>query len=287
MRPMVITIITRSIHMLAAPTLILGWQGFAGLGITGAAIVNLFAHSLAAVLGLGVLFTGRSRLRLTLANFRLDLPIVWRILRIGVPALVMTVQRSLSYLVLTRLMVPFGTVALAAHSLIQRVDTVLFLPSWALSSGAGVLVGQNLGAGHPGRAERNAWLAVGLVEVLMVAGAAAALTWSGDIIRLFNTDPALVEAGGRFLRIAAAGYVVMSLMVVLQQALSGAGDTAAAMLISIAMVWLAQIPLAYLLPRVTDLGVDGIRWAIAISIGFGAAVNVVYFRLGRWKRRRV
>jgi putative MATE family efflux protein len=285
--PMKITILTRAIHLAVAPFIILGWWVFPSLGVAGTAVTNVGAHSLAAILGLWVLFTGRSRLRLTLRGFGIDLSMIRRVVRIGFPSLVLTTQRAIAYIVLTRLMVPFGTVAVAAHSLVQRVDMVLFLPSWATSSGAGVLVGQNLGAGQPGRAARGAWLAVVLVEILMLSGAALMLLWGEGVAGIFTSDADLILTGGSFLRIAAAGYAMMALVVVMPQAMAGAGDTLPPMIISLLMVWAVQLPLAVYLPGVGGLDVDGVRWAIVAGNAAGAAAFTGYFLTGRWKRRVV
>lgn len=285
--PMRITLLTRSVHLLVAPLVILGWWGFPAGGVAGAGIANSGAHTAAAAIGMWALFAGRSRLRLRLSGFRLDLPMMWRIVRIGLPALVMTIQRSIGYVVLTWLMAPFGTVALAAHSLVQRIDTFLFLPNWALSAGAGVLVGQNLGALQPRRSEKSVRMAGGLVGAIIAAGCMVLLLWAEGVVTLFNSDAELVETGALFLRIATAGYVGMAVVIVLSQALAGAGDTLPAMAISVAMVWAAQLPLALALPGIGGLGVLGVRWAVVGGNTLGAAAFLLYFRSGRWERRRI
>ena len=250
-------------------------------------MTQVISQSLASFLGLWVLFKGRSRLRLTLRNFCIDLNIIWRIVKIGIPATGVSVQRSFGNLVLTWFMVPFGTLAVAAHSLVQRVEMVLFLPSAPLGNAAGVLVGQNLGANQPERAERSGWLAAAIVEIVMLIGSLVIMFWAERLIGIFNTEPALVELASVFLRIAAAGYLVMSFVLVLQQCISGAGDTLTAMLFSLVMLWVVQVPLAFLLPQVNDLGVYGVRWALVIGMLVGAVVNVIYFRSGRWQRKKI
>ena len=285
--PMKITASIRFTHMLLDPFLIFGWWVFPHLGVSGAALANVIAQTLGMSLSLWVFFSGRTRLHLTLRDFALDLNIIWRIVKIGIPAAVMGVQRSFGILVLGRFMADFGTLAVAAHSLLRSVDMILFIPSAALASGAGVLVGQNLGARQPRRAERSAWLATGFVQVIMLIGAVAMLLWAEGIIRIFNSEPALVVLASAFLRIGAASYLVMALIIVLQQAISGAGDTVPPMIFSVAMVWLVQLPLAFYLPRITDLGVYGLRWALVVSTVIGAAAYTAYFRLGRWKRKKV
>ena len=285
--PMKITALIRFTHLLLVPFLIFGWWVFPYFGVSGAALANVVAQTLGMSLSLWVFFSGRTRLHLTLRDFAIDLNIIWRIVRIGIPACVMGIQRSFGILVMGRFMADFGTLAQAAHSLARSVDMVLFIPSAALATGAGVLVGQNLGARQPRRAERSAWLATGLVQVILLVGAVAMLLWAEGIIRIFNTEPALVALASAFLRIAAVSYLVMALVVVLQQAISGAGDTVPPMIFSVVMVWAVQIPLAFYLPKVMDLGVYGVRWALVASTLVGAVTYTTYFRLGRWKRKNV
>jgi Na+-driven multidrug efflux pump len=113
------------------------------------------------------------------------------------------------------------------------------------------------------------------------------LLWAEERVGLFNTEPGLVARASTFLRIATAGYLVLGLNAVLMQCLSGVGDTLPPMIFGLVTVWLVQLPLAFLLPRVTDLGVYGIRWAIVSGLVAGASAYTVYFRMGRWKRKKV
>jgi putative MATE family efflux protein len=287
MTPMRVEIFIRLLHVALCPFLVFGWWVFPRMGVIGVATSHVTVECLGLSLGLWILFSGRTRLRLTLRGFRLDLNILWRIVRIGLPACVMGMQRSFGNLILAWFMVPFGTLAVAAHSLGQRVDMILLLPSFGLSIASGVLVGQNLGAGQPERAERSGWLAVGVVEGFMLICAAAVLLWAENIVGIFSTEPGLVDVASAFLRIAAAGYLVVGFIAVLQQSISGAGETLPAMLVSVATVWMVQLPLAFLLPRVTGLGVYGIRWAIVAGMVVGAVTYATYFRLGRWKHKSI
>jgi len=287
MTPMWLSILIRVVHIGLCPFLVFGWWIFPRLGVGGAALSNVIYQVLGMIIAFWILFSGRTRLRLTMRNFRLDPGMIWRIVKIGIPALVMGVQMNFGQLVLALFMVPFGTFAVAAHSLVQRVEMILFLPSMGLGMGAGVLVGQNLGAQQPERAERSGWLAVGFVEAVMLVFCVLVLLFAEHFIRLFNIEPGLVEIGGVFLRIAAAGYIMVGFTAVLQNSISGSGDTVPPMLVSLVIVWLVQIPLAFLLPRITDLGMYGVRWAIVVGMLVGAIAYIAYFRLGRWKRKRV
>jgi putative MATE family efflux protein len=287
LRPMKVELTMRILHVALCPFLVLGLWIFPHLGVAGAALSNVIAQALGAVIIGFLLFSGRTRLKLNLKDFHFDFSLIRRILKIGIPALTMNLQRSIGTLVLTWFIAPFGTVAIAAHSLVSRVEMFIFMPSMGLGSGAGVLVGQNLGAKQPDRAAKGAWMAVGIVEVFMLLCAAAILVWANGIMSIFTTDPVLISMGALFLRIATSGYVVLALTTVLQNCIAGAGDTLPNMLISIFTMWLIQIPAAYLIPHLTGLGVYGIRWAIVASTIAAALASLAYFKTGKWQHKRV
>jgi len=285
--PMLIEGSIRIIHVVLCPFLVLGWWIFPQMGVGGAALSNVVTQTLGVVVCLWVLFSGRTRLHLSLKEFRLDLSIIARILRIGIPALVMNIQRSFGTFILTWLIAPFGTIAVAAHSLMARIQMFVFLPGMALGMGAGVLVGQNLGAGQPERATRSSWLAVVIVEAFMIVCSAVLLLWAEVVVGIFTDDAALIELCSVFVRIAAAQFVVMGFVSVLQNTLAGAGDTVPNMVISLAIIWILQLPVAFVLSRYTSLEVYGVRWAMVVSTLTGAIAYIIYFRTGRWKHKKV
>jgi putative MATE family efflux protein len=285
--PMKLELSIRIVHVTLCPFLVLGLWIFPHMGVAGAALSNVISQILGAGIGMWLLFRGHTRIRLSFSDFHFDFNLVGRILKIGIPALIMNLQRAFGTMILTWFFAPFGTLAVAAHSIASRVEMFIFMPSMALGSGAGVLVGQNLGAKKPERAERGAWLAMGIVEIFMVVCAVLLLIFANPIIGIFTTDPELVKVGAAFLRIATAGYVVLALTTVLQNCIASAGDTLPNMIISIVAVWVIQLPLAYVLPHFTSLGVYGIRWAIVISTIITALITLAYFRTGRWKTKRV
>jgi putative MATE family efflux protein len=287
MNPMRLAVIFRLFHIALCPFLIFGWWIFPELGVSGAAYTSVISQTLGVVLGLNVLFGARSRLNLSFKDFHFDINIIWRIVRIGFPALVSGIQRNLNQFILQRFLAPFGTVVLAAHTVTQRLEMLMFMPAMAFGMGAGVLVGQNLGAKQPQRAERSAWLAVGLVEALVVATSLVMFIWTVPVIRIFNRDPAMDATAVQFIHIGIVGWLLIGFMFVLMNCLQGAGDTLPTMVISIITTWVITLPLAYFLPKYTDWGVIGIRWAMTASTIVGAISNVIYFRTGKWKTRRV
>lgn len=285
--PMKIELLLRVIHVAICPFLVLGWWVFPRMGVSGAALSNVISQCLGVVIVLWILFRGHTRLRPALRDFQLTPHTMWRILRISIPALVMSLQRSFGNLILTWLIIPFGTLAVAAHSLASRMEMFITIPGMAVGTSAGVLVGQNLGADQPERAEKSTWLAVGVVEAFLVTCSAVILLWAEAIMGIFTTDPGLVELGSIFLRIATAGYIVLAFVAVFQSSIAGAGDTIPIMIVSIVTIWAVQLPLAFLLPRVTDLGVFGLRWAIVAGTVAGTIAYIIYFKLGRWKTKKV
>jgi putative MATE family efflux protein len=285
--PMKIAVVFRLIHVLLSPVLIFGLWIFPRMGLNGAAVTNVISQSAGTALAFWFLMTGRSRLKLSFKGFRIDPPTIWHIVRIGIPASIMGMERNLAGFILLRFMAPFGTVALASHTLNQRIEMFLFMPASGLGAAAGVLVGQNLGAGRPDRAERSGWVASLLVEGCFIVFAVVLLLWAEVPVRIFSSDPSVVATAATFLRIATAGYIVMGVATVFQQCISSSGDTILPMVVSFVTAWLVQLPLAYFLPRVGDLGVYGVRWALVIPTVVGAIAYTVYYRRGRWKHKEI
>jgi putative MATE family efflux protein len=287
MNPMQIAIVFRIFHIVLCPFMIFGLWIFPELGVKGAAYTSVISQTLGVVLGLRVLFGDRSRLKLSFKGFRFDFDIIWRIVRIGFPSLVSGIQRNLNQMILQRFLAPFGTLVLAAHTITQRLEMLIMMPAMAIGMGAGVLAGQNLGAKQPERAEKSAWMAVGVVEVFAIVAALVLFVWTTPVIRIFNSDPSLDEIATQFLHIAIFGWLFIGFMFVLMSCLQGTGDTIPTMIISIITTWFITLPFAYFLPKWTDWGVIGIRWAMTASTIVGGIVNVIYFRTGRWKTRMV
>jgi len=285
--PMRVAVFYRIFHVALCPFLVFGWWIFPSMGVSGAAISNLVSQTLGMFLLLWAQFSVRSQLRLTLEDFHVDLDMIRRIVRIGIPASISGVARTFGNLALMWFMVPFGTVAVAAHSLYQRIDIMLVVCCMGFGMGGGVMVGQNLGARQPERAEKSGWLATGMAGGFMIICSVAILLWAENIVQIFSTEPALVEATSIYLRIGVAGFVVLGFTAGMQHCILGAGDTMPPMLITMLSVWLVQIPLAYLLPQFTELGVYGVRWAIVAGMVVSGVTFVIYFRLGRWKRKKV
>ena len=285
--PMTISIVTKIFHVALSPFIIFGWWIFPRMGVSGAALANVISQGAAGVWGMWMLYSGRTRLRLTMRNFRFDWKVLWRVTKIGIPASLNMTERASANLLVTWFVVPFGTVAVAAQSLMDRVDTLIRMPAMGIGNAAGVLAGQNLGAGQPERAEKTGWLAVGMFSSIMFILSIAMWFWPEYIIRVFNTEPGLLEIAAAFLRIQIVGFMMLAFIITLMNCLNGVGDTWVPMLNTLLTMWLVQMPLAYWLPKNTPLGVYGVRWGMVAAMVVRATVFGVYFKMGRWKRKEI
>ena len=285
--PMKLTVIYRLFHVILVPFMVYGWWIFPRLETSGAAWTGVASQSIAMTLGLWFMLTGRSRLRLNFKNFRPDPKLIWRLVKISIPASVNGMEMSLAQFLVLSFITPFGTIAVAAHALAQRVDMFIHMPAMAMGMGAGVLAGQNMGAGRPERAQRTAWLAVGLGTAFLLLVAIGIWFGAEGIVRIFNSQPDLVALAATFLRISLVSMILFGLAMMLPQVLNGVGDTLPPMLVTLVAMWGLQVPLAYLLPKTTGLGVLGVRWALVSGTVFRSISFSTYFLTGRWKRRKV
>ena len=286
MTPMKLAVIFRIVHIFLCPFLVFGWGFFPAMEANGAAITNVISQTLGSLLGLGILMSGRSRLRLSFNKFRFDPRIIWKLISIGIPASIMMLQMQLGQLIMTALVTSFGTVAVAAHTICQRLDMLLLMPLMGIGVSAGVLVGLNLGAKQPERAEKSGWMAVLISEIILIMAGAAILFWPSAVVDIFSLDPDLGAIADNYIRIAALGYMIMAFYLVLQNCITGAGDTLPPLLIGLVIVWVIQIPLGWLFTK-TGLGVYGVRWAVVIGQVLAMIAYSIYFRSGRWKKKRI
>jgi Na+-driven multidrug efflux pump len=190
-------------------------------------------------------------------------------------------------LIMIGFVVPFGTIAVAAHTLTQQVDQFINIAGGGLGQASGILAGQNLGARLPQRAERTGWTGALLYTCMMAVASAGLWFWGKNIIGIFNSDPGLLAMGTIFIRIQIVTYLFLGCAAVLQQCLNGIGDTIPTMVVVLLSMFCIQVPLAFFLSRHTDLGVYGTRWAIAIGTIAMAGAYAAYFRAGSWKKRGV
>jgi putative MATE family efflux protein len=283
--PMKITFIYRGFHILLCPFLVFGWWIFPRMETSGAAWTAIISACLGATIGLWILVTGRTRLKLNFRDFHPDLNMIWRILKVGIPASVTGIERSFGQVMLVWFIVPFGTIATAAHSLVQQVTMLVNIAGSGVGQASGVLAGQNLGARQPERAEKSGWLGAAIYTGIMAVSAIAVWFWGRNIISVFNSEPDVLAVGAAFLRIQVVTYLITGYAVVVQQCLNGVGDTLPVMIVVLVSALGVQIPLAFFLSKHTPLGVYGTYWAIVSGTVVMALSYAIYFRLGKWKNK--
>jgi putative MATE family efflux protein len=269
------------------PCLIFGIGPFPELGVTGAAVATTVGRGVGVVIQLWVLFRGSSRIRITLRDLIPRLPVLASLFRLSLGGILQFLIGTSSWVVLVWIVGGFGSAAVAGYTLAIRLIVFAILPSWGLSNAAATLVGQNLGAGHPERAEISVWRA-GLYNMVFLLGTAVVfIAASGPLIRLFSNDPAVVEFGVSCLIWVSIGYPFYAWGMVMVQAFNGAGDTYTPTAINFLCYWLFQLPLAHVLAHIAGMGPSGVFAAITIAESLIAVVGIVVFRRGRWKTREV
>jgi Na+-driven multidrug efflux pump len=235
-----------------------------------------------------VVFSGRTRLRPTLKHFSFDRNIIWRIVKIGIPSSLGGIHMNLGNFIFVWFIAPFGTLAVASHYLIGRLDMFVVMPALGLGSAAGILAAQNLGAGKPDRAAKTAWTAIAWFTGLMVVFSVILFIWASSVIRIFNSSEAdLVSMATSFLKIQLINYLMNGMMIVMMSVMNSVGDTLIAMFIDIVTMWGIRVPLAVFLPRIANLGVYGVRWALIADSAASVIIFIIYFKSGRWKRKKV
>jgi putative MATE family efflux protein len=279
--------IANAINIVLDPCLILGLGPFPKLGVTGAAISTTIGRGVGVALQFWFLSRGTGRIKIRRDLLKLDFPVIGRMLRIALNGMFQYLISTASWLALVRLMARFGTAALAGNTIAIRIVIFAILPSWGMSNAAATLVGQNLGAKRPDRAERSVWQ-TGLYNMMFLGGVALVFVlFAKPIVGIFSNDPAVVEYGATGLRIMSYGYIFYAWGMVLEQSFNGAGDTATPTRINLFCYWVLQIPLAYVLSTRTNMGPSGIFAAIPIAESVLAVVCLLAFRRGRWKNQKV
>jgi putative MATE family efflux protein len=285
--PMRIAVFVRLLHLGLCPILIFGWWIFPVLGVRGAAVSNAVSMGLGLALSLWVLFSGRTRVRLTLNKYHFDLNIIWRMVKVGLPNLFMHIQHHIFILMLLKLITPFGTVAVVAHAIWFRTDTIIIILGMSVGIGAGVMAAQNLGANQPERARKIGWTGAFITLLLMLVTLVIVMVWAEAIAGIFNNELDVVKITSSFLRIAATSYLAAGLNNIFMVFLITTGNTLAALLLEMAHTWCVQLPLAFLLTRYTDMGLYGMRWGMVIGLLVAGVIFTLYFWKGNWASKEV
>ena len=279
--------VSNIINLFLDPCLIFGLGPFPRLGVTGAAWATLTGRSIGVAYQFYRLLRGTERIRIFANQIRLHLDVMWRLLRVSLTGILQFAIAHTSWIGLVRIVSIFGAAALAGYTIAIRVVIFAILPSWGLSNAAATLVGQNLGAKQPERAEAAVWR-TGLCNMLFLGSLGVFFVlFAQPVIRLFTHDPAVVPLGVSCLRIVSYGNIGYAYAMVMLQAFNGAGDTVTPTIVNFFGFWLLEIPLAYWLAIPLNLRSNGAFYAIVIAEASIAVASAILFRRGRWKGQRI
>jgi putative MATE family efflux protein len=279
--------VSNLLNMILDPCLIFGWGPFPELGITGAAVATVIGRGSGVLYQFWLLARRQTRIVITPADIRLAWPVMRSLIRVSTTGVIQFAVAHTSWIVLVRFISAFGSAAVAGYTIGIRIFVFAILPSWGLSGAAATMVGQNLGAKRPERAERAVWL-TGLYNMLFLAAVAVLfIAVPEPIVRLFTDDPAVVPSAVDCLRIICYGNLAYAYGMVMVQAFNGAGDTVTPTIINVFGFWLCEIPLAWVLAFPVGLGVNGVFASIPIAETFVTVLSLVIFCRGKWKERKI
>ena len=279
--------VSNIINLILDPCLIFGWGPFPKLGVTGAALATFTGRSIGVLYQFYRLLRGTERIRILASQLRVNVGVLLRLTRVSLTGILQFAVADVSWIGLVRIVSLFGSAALAGYTIAIRIVIFVILPSWGLSNAAATLVGQNLGAKQPERAERSVWR-TGLYNMLFLGSVGVFFVFFADpIIRLFTSDPAVVPLAVSCLRILSYGNIGYAYGMVMLQAFNGAGDTITPTVVNFFGFCMLELPLAYALAVPLGFRTNGAYYAIVFAEGAIAVAGVLLFRRGKWKGQQI
>jgi putative MATE family efflux protein len=275
------------INIILDPLLIFGIGPFPELGLMGAAVATTIGRGLAVCYQFYLLFRGHKRIRLELKHLRIKLKVMIQLFKLSAGGILQYIIATSSWIALYRIISELGSEVMAGYTIAIRIVVFVLLPSWGMSNAASTLVGQNLGAKQPERAERTVWITAYANMVLLGLVGIVLIIFPESFIRLFIDDPNVISNGAISLQIISIGFVSYAMGMVMTQAFNGSGDTITPTWINFFCFWLFEIPLAYLLAIVLDMKIYGISIAIVAAETALTITAWYFFRKGNWKTVKV
>jgi putative MATE family efflux protein len=279
--------LANGINIVLDPFFIYGWGRFPEMGVAGAAVATNIGRGAGVAFQLYFLCRGDRRIHIDVRSLRIQLQVLVNLIKTSLGGIAQFLIATASWVLLVRIVALYGPVAVAGYTVAIRIILFSFLPAWGLTNTVATLVGQNLGANKPERAEQTVWQVLRYAVFYIVA--VALLFWAipASLVGFFTQDPAVIGYGARCLEILSYGFVFWALGMVVVQAFNGAGDTMTPTWINLFCFWIVQIPLAYMLATHTPLQSSGVFWAIVVADSLTAVIGLVFFLRGGWKTKMV
>jgi putative MATE family efflux protein len=279
--------VSNIINLVLDPCFIFGLGPFPHLGVTGAALATFTGRGIGVLYQFWRLLRGTERIHILVQHLRLNLDVFWRLLRVSLTGILQFAIANASWIGLVRIVALFGGVAIAGYTVAIRIVIFFLLPAWGLSNAAATLVGQNLGASRPDRAEKAVWR-TGVYTMLFLAVLGVFFViFAEPVVRIFVSDPAVIVIAARALRTFSCGNIAYAWVMVTLQAFNGAGDTVTPTFVYFFGFWVLELPLAWWLARGTHLRVEGAFLAVVIAECSIAVASLLLFRQGRWRTKRI
>ncbi|MCP5092661.1 MAG: MATE family efflux transporter, partial [Gammaproteobacteria bacterium] len=276
--------VANGINIVLDPCFIFGLGPFPEMGVTGAAVATTIGRGIGVIYQLWYLLGGRGRIAFRPSHLRLVPALCARLVSISLGGIGQFLIATASWIGVMRIVAIYGSSAIAAYTIALRMMEFTFLPAWGLGNAAATLVGQNLGANNPDRAEKSAWQAAKYNAVFMTIAGIILLIFAHGITGLFTDQPDVLRWGTSCLQILGVGFPMYAVGMVMIQSMNGAGDTATPAAMNFVSFWLVQIPLAYVLATKTVLQPNGAFLAIVVSESLLTVLSVIVFRRGHWKQ---
>ncbi len=280
-------VLSNGLNIILDPIFIFGFGPVPAFGVEGAAIATTIGRGTAVLFQLGILFYGYSKIKIGLKDLTLQLQVMLNLIKVSLGGIGQFLIGTSSWVFLMRIMSEFGSEVLAGYTIAIRVMMFTLMPAWGMSNAAATLVGQNLGAQKPDRAEQSVWKTGKYNAWFMGLVSIGYLIFAPQIISWFNTTPEVVKYGSLCLRVMAAGYIFYGYGMVIINAFNGAGDTKTPTYINFVCFWLFQLPFAYIMAVSLDFGPMGVFLAITIAEVLIAVIGMIWFKKGSWKMVKV
>lgn len=275
------------LNIVLDPILIFGFGPIPALGITGAAIATTGARGLAVIYQFWMLAGKTGRIQIKWSDLQLNPDVMKRLIRVSMGGIGQFLIATASWLGMVRIIAEFGSTALAGYTIAIRIVMFSLLPSWGMSNAAATLVGQNLGAGKPDRAERSAWICGFINTGFLILLGISFYLYSDFLIRLFTPEVDVIAVGAKALKIIALGYLFYGMGMVMVQAFNGAGDTFTPTWLNFICFWLIEIPLGWFLAMNVGLEENGVFWSIVVAESIFGILGIWIFSKGKWKEKEV
>ncbi len=279
--------IANGINIILDPILIFGFGPIPAFGIEGAAIATTIGRGTGVLIQLWILFRGGKHIRATRSQITWDGSIMLNIIRTSLGGVGQMLVAMTSWIFLMRILADVGSEAVAGATIALRILLFTLMPAWGLSNAAATLVGQNLGAGQPDRAESSVWK-IGMYNMIFMVGVSVIyFVFNDALMRIFTDDENVIAIGSEWLRILSYCYFVYGWWMVSVQAFNGAGDTVTPTKINLVFFWLIQIPLSYYLAITLGWQHSGVFWGVFFSETSVGLFTLWIFTKGRWKTKKL